>query len=88
MLTCTMLRLLLCVCVFLDLLKKNLINFFLVPENCSELLRQLVLSLFITHADCDLNKTGRLIDEEIFREYPFRGYWCANLVRRPSSSLF
>ncbi len=60
---------------------------FLVPENCSEILRQLLLSLFITHADCDLNKTGRLINENIYREYPLRGYWCANLVRRPLSSF-
>ena len=59
---------------------------FLVPENCSELFRQLVLSLFIAHADCGLNKTGRIIDEDVFREYCVRGYWCAHLVRRPLSS--
>lgn len=57
-----------------------------VPENCSELFRQLILSLFITHADCDLNKTGRLINEIIYREYTIRGYWCADLVRRPLAS--
>jgi hypothetical protein len=60
----------------------------LVPDNCSAMLRNLVLSLFITHADCNLNKTGRLVNENIYHEYPVRGYWCADLVRRPLSSLF
>ena len=46
--------------------------------------RQLLLSLFITHADCALNKTGRLaVNERVHRDYPVRGNWCANLVRRP-----
>ena len=61
----------------------TLVCHFLVPDNSSEMLRQLLLSLFITHADCALNKTGRLIDASTHREYPVRGNWCANLVRRP-----
>ena len=56
---------------------------FLVPDRCSDLLRQLILSLLITHADCHLNKTGRLVNENSYRPHPVRGQWCANLVRRP-----
>ena len=49
------------------------------------MLRQLVLSLFITHADCQLNKTGRLTNEPIYRQYPVRDHWCVNFMRRPVS---
>jgi hypothetical protein len=52
------------------------------------MLRQLILSLFITHTECNLNKTGRLTNETIYREYPVRGNWCANLLRRPPSSRY
>lgn len=54
-----------------------------LPDDCSDLLRQLILSLLITHADCRLNKTGRLTNEIIGRPPPpVRSQWCANLVRR------
>jgi hypothetical protein len=32
-----------------------------VPNPCSETLRRLIESLFITHAECKLNQTGHLI---------------------------
>ena len=67
--------------------KNDSMFIYLVPENCSEMFRQLILSLFITHTDCNLNKTGRLIVDTSYQQYAFRGYWCSNLVRRPSSSL-
>lgn len=81
------------VCMYLQSFQLFFILFFcfllLVPEPCSEMFRQLVLSLFITHADCDLNQTGRIVDETIYREYPLRGFWCSDLLRRPASfSLF
>ncbi|CAF1338839.1 unnamed protein product [Adineta steineri] len=54
-----------------------------LPENCSEMFQQLILSLFITHADCQLNKSGRLITDINFHPYPVRRNWCAGLCRRP-----
>ena len=83
MLICTILQLSSSVSVFWREKQRFFCFIFLVPDNCSEILCQLVLSLFITHADCDLNKTGRLVDEEIYREYPFRGFWYSHLERRP-----
>ena len=56
----------------------------LVPDNASELFGQLIESLFITHAECKLNQSGHLVNENIDRNrHAFQGSWCTNLTRRP-----
>jgi hypothetical protein len=55
-----------------------------LPLPCSPLLAQVLLSLFVTHADCRLNASKHLIHVNRHRDYPFRGLWCADLVRPPS----
>lgn len=66
----------------------------LVPEKGSTVLRQLVESLLITHADTPLNSSGRLAvssdnnqDVDMASNHQRDIAWCANLVRRPLPSL-
>jgi hypothetical protein len=72
-------------------LKKNidLFNAIIVtilPDDCSTMLCQFVLSLLVTHAECKLNETNGLINEKIHRNYPFRGSWCEKLVCRSTTT--
>ena len=63
----------------------------LVPENCSQLFRYTIESLFITHAATQLNTFGNvLVDARAPDPYPMnnpwltRGKeWCQGLRRRP-----
>jgi hypothetical protein len=67
----------------IDLFRATIVA--VLPENCSTLLSQLVLSLFVTHAECKLNEMNeKLLTENIHRPYPFRGTWCEKLIRPPS----
>ena len=58
-----------------------------VPDHCSDAVKKFIESLFITHAECQLNKDGRLINQQISHDYPARGHWYRGLIRRPSSSI-
>lgn len=56
----------------------------LVPDTASELFGQLIESLFITHAECKLNQTGHLVNENVDEHrHALPGSWCTNLTRRP-----
>lgn len=59
-----------------------------VPQSASPVLRQIVESLFITHAQTNLNSSGRLIDlgtvantdDNAIKNH--NRVWCEGLVRR------
>lgn len=53
-----------------------------VPNHTSELFGQLIESLFITHAECKLNKIGNLVYDNADPNHALRGSWCANLTHR------
>ncbi len=40
-----------------------------MPDFCSEILRRLIESLFITHAESKLNETGHLIENPNIQTY-------------------
>ena len=54
-----------------------------LPDSCSELLRQLIESLLITHTECKLNELGHLVGAMSPPDPTAHGLWCANLTRRP-----
>jgi hypothetical protein len=65
----------------------------IVPETGSTVLRQIVEALFITHAETELNSSGRLVgnnnnanknDDVPIHE---NAVWCEGLVRRPLPSI-
>lgn len=52
---------------------------YIVPDKCPVLLRRMVKSLFITHAECKLNSTGHLVDHPpIYDHVPAR--WLTDLT--------
>ncbi|CAF1489062.1 unnamed protein product [Adineta steineri] len=56
-----------------------------LPDQSSALVRQFIESLFITHAECQLNRNGRLINQYFHQDYSVRGQWYRGLAsRRPS----
>ncbi|CAF4145563.1 unnamed protein product [Adineta steineri] len=57
-----------------------------LPDQSSALVRQFIESLFITHAECQLNRNGRLINQYFHQDYSVRGQWYRGLTdrRRPS----
>ena len=63
----------------------------LVPEACSEMFREIIESLFITHAQTTLNTIGNVLTaDQQKHSYPLnnpwlvRGdIWCQGLLRRP-----
>ena len=57
----------------------------LLPLNTSDLFRQIVHSLFVTHTEAKLNTLGHIFDSNFNVSVTF-GTWCASLVRRPTSS--
>ncbi len=63
---------------------------FLVPENTSPILRQFIVSLFITHGETKLNAIGNLLaarnTDPPFPQGSFRGNWCHSLINRSSLS--
>ena len=54
-----------------------------MPNNSSELFRQLIESLLITHAECALNEIGHLVYEVSDPNCALQNTWCANLTRHP-----
>ena len=62
-----------------------------LPENCSDMLRYTIESMFITHAEAKLNTVGHVLNHDQPTDYfllndPWliRGDdWCQGLVRRP-----
>ncbi|CAF1450890.1 unnamed protein product [Adineta steineri] len=57
-----------------------------LPVQSSALVRKFIESLFITHAECQLNRNGRLINQYFHQDYSVRGQWYRGLTdrRRPS----
>lgn len=63
----------------------------LVPETCSDAFRFMIESLFITHAETNLNTFGNVLNQNQSDEYVplndpwlIRGNeWCQGLLRRP-----
>ncbi|CAF4217235.1 unnamed protein product [Adineta steineri] len=57
-----------------------------LPVQSSALVRKFIESLFITHAECQLNRNGRLINQYFHQDYSVRGQWYRDLTdrRRPS----
>ena len=63
----------------------------IVPETCSNMFREIIESLFITHAETSLNTVGNVLNQDQNGDYypldnPWliRGdEWCQGLVRRP-----
>ncbi|CAF4337362.1 unnamed protein product, partial [Adineta steineri] len=57
-----------------------------LPDQSSALVRQFIESLFITHAECQLNRNGRLTNQYFPQDYSNRGQWYRGLTdrRRPS----
>ncbi|CAF4248487.1 unnamed protein product, partial [Rotaria sordida] len=51
-----------------------------LPPNTSDLFRQIVHSLFVTHTEAKLNVLGHVFDRTGYMNVRY-GIWCANLVR-------
>ena len=52
----------------------------LLPLEASELFRQVIHALFVTHSEAKLNTMGHLFDSNT-QTYIHNGVWCENLVR-------
>jgi hypothetical protein len=52
-----------------------------LPSDTSNLFREMLHALFVTHAETKLNTMGHLFSSSI-RVNIDRGIWCAQLVRR------
>ena len=57
-----------------------------LPEHCSESLQKFVEALFVTHAECALNRDGRLINQPAPLIDAERGLWYRDLIRPPTHS--
>lgn len=58
----------------------------LLPLESSDLFRQVIHTLFITHTEARLNTLGHIFDTNSNADL-HRGIWCENLVRpQPSTS--
>ncbi|CAF2782366.1 unnamed protein product [Rotaria sp. Silwood2] len=68
----------------MDLYNANIIA--VLPPNTSDLFRQIVHSLFVTHTEAKLNTLGHIFDLNINTNIR-QSVWCENLVRRPVSSM-
>jgi hypothetical protein len=62
-----------------------------VPEGGSQVLRQIIEALFITHAETKLNAASCLVDKSKSNvddvQQQQQRPWCYGLVRRPLSSF-
>ena len=62
----------------------------LVPEVCTDMFRFTIESLFITHAETQLNTVGNILNPNQYPDYNpwfIRGSeWCQGLLRRPQPS--
>ncbi|CAF4063110.1 unnamed protein product, partial [Rotaria sordida] len=67
-----------------DLYNANIIA--VLPPNTSDLFREIVRSLFVIHTEAKLNTLGHIFDSNINLNIG-HSIWCANLVRRPNSSI-
>ncbi|CAF1237545.1 unnamed protein product [Rotaria sp. Silwood1] len=67
-----------------DLYNANIIA--VLPPNTSDLFRQHVHSLFVTHTEAKLNTLGHIFESNI-NIHSAQHVWCANLVRRPNLSM-
>ncbi|CAF3147141.1 unnamed protein product [Rotaria sp. Silwood2] len=70
----------------LDLYDASIIA--VLPEKSSPVLRQFIVSLFITHGETKLNSIGNLLADNNtnppFLYGSFRGEWCHSLTNRPT----
>ena len=58
----------------------------LLPLESSELFRQVIHSLFVTHTEAKLNTLGHLFDSNMQLDL-HQGIWCENLIRpQPSTT--
>ncbi|CAF2121828.1 unnamed protein product [Rotaria magnacalcarata] len=56
-----------------------------LPSNTSDLFRQIIHSLFVTHTEAKLNTLCHIFDYSI-NDTSLHRIWCADLQRRPISS--
>jgi hypothetical protein len=69
----------------------NNLFYFIVPDNCSDMFRYTIESLFITHAGTNLNTIGNVLNNDHHSDYypldnPWLirdNGWCQGLLRRP-----
>jgi hypothetical protein len=77
-------------CIPLNVHKANFYKATIVaalPDHCSDTVKKFIESLFITHAECQLNQDGHLVDKKFRQTYSSRGSWYQGLIRRPSPSI-
>ena len=75
---------------------KSLVRFFsLAPENCSNMFRYTIESLFIIHAKTHLNTIGNVLTVDQQTDHYISGNpwlirgdeWCRTLLRRPQPKV-
>ncbi|CAF1518521.1 unnamed protein product [Rotaria sordida] len=68
-----------------------ILSYVIVPETCTDMFRYTIESLFITHAEPNLNTIGNVLNEDPnIGYYPMNNpwlirsdQWCQGLLRRP-----
>jgi len=73
--------------MFIILIFINATILAVLPDHCSNTVKKFIESLFIKHAEYQLNKVGRSINQHFAPDYSFRGQWYRGFTRRPSSFI-